>query len=113
MYYRAYQKVFHILLCDDDQGENEGKGTPKKRADYEKCELMQSTTLEDKRGKEIFEGDRVRIKIEDRVIEDVVGLVPDMYKSRRLHPLYSIFTKHGIEKPDGDLEIEIIGNRYE
>ena len=48
MYFRAYQKMFHVLLCDDDHGTRGGKGVPVKRADYESCDLLESTTLEDK-----------------------------------------------------------------
>jgi len=113
MYFRAYQKLFSILLCDDDQGVNEGKGIPVKRARFEDCELLQCTTLLDKNSCEVFEGDIIRVRWGNQTFEDVVGPVPDMFKSRMLHPLHDLLEKHGIEDSMEDLDIEILGNQFE
>ncbi len=113
MYYRGYQKVTHVLLCDPDGGANQGKGTPVKHASYEDCEFMQSAGLKDKRGREIFEGDRVRVKWQNKTVEDILKEVPDMFKSRGLHPLHQLLSQVGIPDKAEDLEMEVTGNRYE
>lgn len=112
MYYRGYQKVSHVLLCEDDQGKNEGKGNPVKRASYEDCEFLETTSLFDKNGREIFEGDIVRVKTYDLDIRGTVGGVPDMFRSRKIHPLQAVFSEYGID-PEEDMEIEVVGNRFE
>ena len=113
MYYRAYQKFFHVLLCDDDHGENDGKGRPLKRASYGDCILLESVGLVDKNRKEIFEGDLVHVRYKNECFEDVVGSVPDMFGSRKLHPLQSVLKKHGISGNPENLEIEVLGNEFE
>ena len=113
MYFRGYQKWFYVVLCRDDEGKEGGRGIPVKKANYSDCELFESTGVEDKRGREIFEGDLVRVHVGGKFFEDVVGPVPDMFKSRRLHPLHDLFVKHGIDDHTQDLEIEILGNSYE
>lgn len=113
MYYRAYQKWFHILLCDDDRGSNGGKGLPAKRASFDDCDLLQSTKLVDARGDEVFEGDVVRVTYADKMVVGEVSDIPDMYKSRKLHPLHALLEKVGIpDKADG-IQIEILGNVYQ
>ncbi len=113
MYYRGYQKFFHVLLCDDDRGTNEGKGIPVKRASYADCEFLEGTEIFDQQGREIFEGDIVRGRAGERVFEGVFEEVPDMFRSRRLHPLHHLLAGHGISDQAENLEIEILGNRYE
>ena len=79
IYFRGYQKWLHVLLCNDDEGANDGKGTPVKRASYEDCEFLESTTFFDKHGKEIYEGDIIRIHHGDKEFQDVVGGIPDTF----------------------------------
>jgi uncharacterized phage protein (TIGR01671 family) len=112
MYYRGYQKLSHVLLCDDDKGKNEGKGIPAKRANYDECEFLESTNLTDKNGVEIFEGDRLLIRTKKKTLEGIAGEVPDMFRSRNLHPLQSLLEELRIS-PDDILEMEVLGNRYE
>lgn len=112
LYYRGYQKLLHVLLCEDDRGKNEGKGIPVKRASYEDCEFLETTSLEDKNGIEIFEGDRIRVKTKRKIFEGVVSPVPDMFRSRKIHPLAALLESKGISE-DEIIELEVIGNRYE
>ncbi|MCB9800012.1 MAG: hypothetical protein H6757_04560 [Candidatus Omnitrophica bacterium] len=113
MYFSAYQKILSVLLCDDDKGSNEGKGLPVKEVSYEDCVLMQSTGLFDKNGVEIFEGDLVRIFLNQDIFEGEIREIPDMYKSRRLHPMQSMLEKIGLQDSVQDLTFEVIGHRYE
>src|SRR5690242_9937044 len=83
MYFRGYQKFFHVLLCDDDRGANEGKGIPVKRASYADCEFLEGTGIFDKQGREIFEGDLVKGRADGRAFEGVFDEVPDMFRSRK------------------------------
>jgi uncharacterized phage protein (TIGR01671 family) len=112
LYFRAYQKLFYLLLCEDDDGANNGKGIPAVRADYDDCELMESTSLADINGKEIFEGDIIQIRIGEEFFQGVVEDIPDMFRSRKLHPLQSLLKKFCIGS-DEKMEFEILGNRYE
>ena len=112
MYYRGYQKVSHVLLCQEDGGKNEGKGLPVKKASYADCEFLETTSLFDKNGIEVFEGDVVKLRTRTKVYEGPVGDVPDMFRSRKIHPLQSLFEEHGIQEEDV-LEIEVVGNQYE
>lgn len=111
MYARAYQKLLYILLCEDDGKGGEGK--PALRAGFDDCMLLQSTTLVDKNGREIFEGDLVRIRFGGRIIEGAVGDVPDMFKSRKIHPLRPLLERSGLETLPEEAEIEVIGNSFE
>ena len=110
MYYRAYQKLFYVLLCEDDGG---GNGRPALRASYGDCILLQSTGLKDVNGREVFEGDRLKVRTRGTAFEGVLEEIPDMYKSRRLHPLDSLLKANGIGDAPPDIEIEITGNAYE
>lgn len=113
MYYRGYQKFLHGLLCEDDQGKNEGKGHPVKRASYGDCIFLETTTFFDKKGREVFEGDIVRIRHDGREFIDVVDSVPDMFGTKNIHPLQSVLERHGIKGNPERLDAEIIGNQYE
>ena len=113
MYYRGYQKFLHVLLCEDDHGENEGGGKPARRAFYGDCVFLESTGLHDKRQKEIFEGDIVRVTYKGRVFEGVVDEVPDTFGAAKLHPLNSLLKKNGIAGYPEHLELEVLGNEYE
>lgn len=112
LYYRGYQKLAHVLLCEDDKGSNDGNGTPVKRASYEDCEFLESTSLQDKNGVEIFESDLVKVAAKNKTFKGVVPPVPDMFRSRNIHPLDTLLREHGIAEED-ILEIEVIGNDYE
>lgn len=113
LYYRGYQKLFHVLLCEDDLGGNDGKGKPVKRASYEDCELLESTSFFDKSRKEIYEGDVVRIQYKGQIIQGEVTYIPDMFGSKKLHPLKSVLEKNGISGNPENLEAEVLGNRFE
>jgi hypothetical protein len=113
MYYRGYQKFLHALLCEDDGGDNDGRGRPVMRAPYSACVFLESTNLLDKKSREIYEGDFVRVVYKGRVIEDVVPEVPDMFGSKKMHPLDAILKKHGITGNPENLDVEVLGNEYE
>ena len=113
MYYRGYQKFLHVLLCDDDRGENEGKGKPAARAKYQDCIFLESTGLRDTRGHEVFEGDLVRVRLKDRQIEGMIEEIPDSFGNKNAHPLGGLLKKHGILGNPQDLEIEVLGNEFE
>ena len=113
MYYRGYPKFLHVLLCEDDHGENEGRGRPVKRADYRDCFFLESTGLRDKDQREIFEGDLVRVRIREKDFTGVVGPVPDMFGTRHVHPLQGLLKEHGITGNPGSLDLEVLGNEYE
>ncbi len=113
MYYRGYQKWLHVLLCEDDRGENDGRGRPVKRARYADCTLLESTGMLDKNHKEVYEGDIVRIHYKGKEFVDVVDSVPDMFGSRKLHPLAALLKKHGIPGSPENLDTEVLGNEYE
>lgn len=113
MYYRAYQKLFHVLLCEDDRGTQAGRGRPAYRARHSDCILMESTGLVDRNGREIFEGDILRVTADGRSFVDRVHDVPDMYRSRKLHPLDETLRRHGIEGTPARLDLEVLGNEHE
>ena len=113
MYYRGYQKFLHVLLCEDDHGENEGKGTPARRASYGDCIFLESTGLFDRRQKEIFEGDIVRVGYKDREFEGIVEEIPDTFGAAKVHPLHNILKKNGILGYPENLNLEVLGNEYE
>ena len=113
MYYRAYQKFLHVLLCEKDPSDGDGRGKPVKRASYSDCLLLESAGLEDKAHREIFEGDVVRVRQGDKEFTGLVSSVPDMFGSRKLHPLNGLLKAHGIPGNPDNLEIEVLGNEFE
>jgi len=112
LYYAGYQKLFSVVLCDDDHGTNEGRGTPVKDAHYDDCDFLQGTGILDEAGCEIFEGDHVKVKVKGQEYQGTVDNIPDMYKSRGLHPMQELLDQWGI-KPEDDVAFKIVGNRYE
>ncbi len=112
MYFRAYQKWLHILLCEDDRGANGGRGKPAKRAFYGDCVLLESTGLFDKNNVEVFEGDVVVVRHDGREIRTAVGEVPDTFGRSAVHPLEAVLAENGIPA-SARVEIEVLGNEYE
>ncbi len=113
MYFRAYQKWLHVLLCEDDRGSNGGRGRPVRRAFYGDCILLESTGFFDRDQREVFEGDIVKVRAADgRAFTDVVGEVPDSFGAAPRHPLEDVLRRHGAD-PTGRLEVEVLGNEYE
>lgn len=113
MYFRGYQKFLHVLLCEDDKGENEGKGKPVKRARYDDCEFLESTHFFDKHRTEVFEGDIVRVSYKGHTFTDEVTYIPDMFGSKNIHPLQSVLVKHDIQGNPANLDVEVLGNKFE
>ncbi len=113
MYYRGYQKLFHVLLCEDDQGANDGKGKPVKRAKYDDCEMLEGSSVLDKNRNEIFEGDIVKVSYQGKSFIDRVDAIADMFGSKKIHPLQSLLLRHGVKGNPENLDMEVIGNRYE
>ena len=113
MYYRGYQKLLHVLLCENDHGTNDGRGKPVKRARYDDCEMLEGSSALDKKGHEIFEGDIVKVSYQGKIFVDFVDSVADMFGSKNIHPLQSLLLRHGITGNPENLGVEIIGNRYE
>ena len=113
MYYRGYQKFLSVLLCEDDKGSNDGKGKPVRRAAYDDCDLLESTSFVDRKGREVFEGDIVRVEYKEMAFIDVVQSVPDMFGSKNIHPLESVLGKRGIKGNPQNVDVEVIGNKYE
>ena len=113
MYYRGYQKLLHVLLCEDDRGANDGKGQPVKHASYDDCEMLEGSSVLDKNRVEIYEGDIVRIFYQGKKFKDVVDSVADMFGSKNIHPLQSLLLRNGIKGNPENLEMEVLGNRYE
>jgi len=112
LYFRGYQKLSHVLLCDDDLGKNGGNGIPVRKASYDDCVMLESSSVVDKNGSEIYEGDIVRITAGRKNYADIVGPIIDMFKSRKLHPLHHLLAKYGLSGQESDLEFEIIGNQF-
>lgn len=113
MYFRGYQKLLFALLCEDDGGANEGRGRPVKRVPYGDCVFLESTGVEDKHRREIFEGDIVRVRHGGNEFRDVVGTVPDTFGSGAVHPLTPLLKKHGVQTSPDRIEIEVLGNEFE
>lgn len=99
-------------MCENDFGKNDGRGNPVKRAGYGDCIFLEGTGIPDKHGAEIFEGDVIFVRGKDKTARGVVDGVPDMFRSRNLHPLHELLNKNGIN-PEDILELEILGNEYE
>jgi uncharacterized phage protein (TIGR01671 family) len=113
MYYRGYQRLFTVLLCERDPANDDGHGKPVRRAWYGDCFLLESTGLEDKNRREVFESDIVRVRRGETEFTGVVGSVPDTFGAGKVHPLRDLLKKHGITGYPEDLEIEVLGNEFE
>ena len=120
MFYRAYQRLFMVLLCDRDPQKDDGHGKPVRRAWYGDCFLLESTGLTDKERREVFEGDIVRVRYlpagqagQGREFTGLVGSVPDTFGAGKVHPLRDLLKKHGISGYPENLELEVLGNEFE
>ena len=113
MYYRGYQRFLSVLLCERDPANDDGRGKPVKRAWYGDCFLLESTGLEDKARREVFESDIVRVKHRGEAFTGLVGPVPDTFGAGKIHPLKELLKKHGIMGYPDNLEIEVLGNEFE
>ena len=113
MYYRAYQRLFSVLLCDQDPLVDDGRGKPVKRAWYGDCFLLESTGLTDKNRNEIFEGDVVKINYKEKSFTGVVNAVPDTFGAGKIHPLRDLLQKNGISGYPENLDMEVVGNEFE
>ncbi len=113
MYYRAYQKLFYVLLCERDPLRDDGVGKPVKRSFYGDCYLMESAGLPDKHKNEIFEGDIVRVRVREKEFTGVVNGIPDTFGAGKIHPLQNLLKAHGISGYPENLDIEILGNEFE
>jgi uncharacterized phage protein (TIGR01671 family) len=113
MYYRGYQRLFSILLCEKDPQNDDGRGKPVKRAWYGDCFLLESTGLEDAKRFEIYEGDIVRVRHRGKSFLGVVPPIPDTFGAGKIHPMRDLLKKHGIAGYPEDLSIEVLGNEFE
>ena len=113
MYYRGYQRLFSVLLCERDPEKDDGHGKPVKRAWYGDCFLLESTGLADKERREVFEGDIVRVRYREKEFKGLVGSVPDTFGAGKVHPLRDLLKKHGISGYPENLELEVLGNEFE
>ncbi len=112
MYYRGYQKLLHVLLCRSDPEDAEGMGVPVQKVSHEDCELMETTSLLDCDGTEIFEGDVVQVDAAEKKVTVLAGTVPDMFRSRGLHPLQEALDACGIDAEEVQ-SLKVLGNQYE
>jgi hypothetical protein len=113
MYYRGYQKFWNVLLCDDDKGTREGRGLPVRKASYGECIFLEGTGVYDRAGREVFEGDIIRIRHQGRTADAVVGPVPDSFGNRGAHPLRTALEAAGIAGNPEKLDVEVLGNTFE
>lgn len=114
MYFRAYQKITFILLCTPKGSASEGDaGVPAYRARFEDCILMECTGLKDIHGRDIYESDIIEILTNGKPYQGTVGTIPDMFRSRGLHPLQDLLDRLGIASETNDFRFNILGNIYE
>lgn len=118
--FRAWDKLGNIMLPVGDIDTSyklvyleEDNGYRCER-DFDEIELMQFTELKDKNGKEIYEGDIVKYKLEEKVFTDIASY-------------NKFFACFGLEDDTGDWfcsfdwllenikqdDIEVVGNVWE
>lgn len=85
---------------------------PNNQAYIEKAQIMQSTGLSDKNGKEIYEGDIVRFLKKKGVIKEVCGTLV-CYWTKDYISNDEGFYNYLPYFPHNDLKLEVIGNIYE
>lgn len=111
MFANVLQKWTYVLVWNEKSGteiEDLSEAGP-----YPDFAFMFGSGLLDCQGREIFEGDRVRVFLDGQLCgEGLVGEIPDMHKSRSIHPLDALFKEIGLEPGDKVLEFEIVSHVY-
>ena len=75
--------------------------------------MLEGSSVLDKNRMEIYEADIIRVTTQGKSFVDVVDSVADMFGSKKIHPLQSVLLRHGITGNPENLDIEVVGNKFE